>query len=294
MVVQSTGTTALVTGANSGVGLELTKRLLTEHWAVIALVRSDFPANEPMIMHAQANGQLRVYKADVSDFVSLNHALHAIREREDRVDLLFNNAGTATDGIQQSPQGRELHFEVNTVVPYILAMTVHPLLAKGTLKTIINTSSNALLYVKHFDLNVLEHPPTYRPLTGPYGASKLGLSLWTQALAPMLAADGMEIRSVNPGGNKTKMTGGATAPMWMRLLHALFFSPPSVGAARIYDVALGAWRGKTGIFVHNGKATPVPFAQHGPTVLTKVQAIYEQEFLLIEPSAVPGHLVTAV
>lgn len=294
MVVQNTGTTALVTGANSGVGLELTKHLLTEQWAVIALVRSDFPANEPMIMHAQANGQLRVYKADVSDFVSLKHALQEISEREERIDILFNNAGTATAGIHQSPQGREMHFEVNTVVPYIIAMTVQPLLAQGMLKTIINTSSNALLYVKHFDLNVLQHPPAYRPLTGPYGASKLGLSLWTQTLAPVLAADGIEIRSVNPGGNKTKMTGGAAAPVWMRLLRALFFSPPSVGAAHIYDVAHGAWRGKTGIFVNNGKATLVPFAQHGPNVLTKVQAIYEQEFLIIETSAVPSHLVTGV
>ena len=273
-----TGRTAFVSGANSGVGLELTKRLLDEGWEVIALIRSDFPTDEPLLAPAQAEGQLRVYRADLSDFKSLRGALQEINAREAKIDVLFNNAAAALGGIRQSPQGREMHFEVNTVVPYIIAMELKPLLAKGALKTIVNTSSNALLYVKQFDLELLEHPQQYTPITGPYAASKLGLSLWSRELAPALQAEGIEIRSVNPGANKTKMSAGEGMPKWLALLRPFIFSHPRVGAARVYDVAVGPWRGKSGVFVHSGKATPFKFTQHAPQVLGRVDAIYQQEF----------------
>lgn len=42
----------LITGANSGVGLELTKKLLSQGWAVVALIRSDFPNDQPIIIDA--------------------------------------------------------------------------------------------------------------------------------------------------------------------------------------------------------------------------------------------------
>jgi len=279
MPAQPIASTALITGANSGVGLELTKRLLGQGWDVIALIRSDFDGGEPTIDAARAAGRLRVHSADLSDFTQLKRALLAIKAGESRIDVLFNNAGAAIGGITSSPQGREMHYEVNTVVPYIITMELKPLLAQGDLKTIVNTSSNALLLVKAFDLDLLERPTAYKPLSGPYGASKLGLSLWSQALAPALQAEGIEIRSVNPGGNKTKMTHSAHFPLWLRPIRALFFSHPSKGAALVDDAARGAWRGTTGVFINRGRATPTRFAQHGPAVLSKVQAIYRHEFL---------------
>ncbi|HYF62997.1 MAG TPA: SDR family NAD(P)-dependent oxidoreductase [Herpetosiphonaceae bacterium] len=279
MVAQPLASTALITGANSGVGFELTKHLLGQGWDVIALIRSDFPGGEPAVGAARAAGRLRVYTADLSDFAQLKRALQAIKANESRLDVLFNNAGAAIGGIASSPQGREMHYEVNTVVPYIIAMELKPLLVRGELKTIVNTSSNALLLLKAFDLDLLERPTAYKPLSGPYGASKLGLSLWTQALAPALRAEGIEIRSVNPGGNKTKMTNSAHFPLWLRPIRALFFSHPSKGAALIDDVARGSWRGTTGVFVNRGRATPTRFVQHGPAVLDKVRAIYQREFL---------------
>lgn len=278
-MIETPRQTALISGANSGVGLELTRRLLSEGWDVLALIRSDFAADEPQIAPARAAGRLRVYQADLSDFSSLRGALQAIKARETQIDVLFNNAGAAPGAIRHSPQGHELHFEVNTVAPYIILMELKPLLARGALKTVVNTSSNALFFVKQFDLKLLEHPREYKPLRGPYGASKLGLSLWSQELAPALRAEGIEIRSVNPGANKTKMTAGEGMPKWLLPIRNLFFAHPSVGAGRLYDVAVGPWRGQTGIFVDGGKVAPFKFAQQGPPVLARVRTIYEQEFL---------------
>ncbi|MDQ0271160.1 NAD(P)-dependent dehydrogenase (short-subunit alcohol dehydrogenase family) [Cytobacillus purgationiresistens] len=59
---------ALITGASNGIGLELTRKLLSEGWQVVALNRSDFPADDMRIQKAINSGSLRIYKiADLAD-----------------------------------------------------------------------------------------------------------------------------------------------------------------------------------------------------------------------------------
>lgn len=150
---------ALITGASSGIGLELTKRLLSEGWQVLALIRSAFPSDDSLVQEGLRSQQLRVYTADLSDFTDLQTSLDQIKKHEDHIDLLFNNAGVSFGELSYSKQGREMHFEVNSVVPYIILMEMKELLEKGNLKTVINTSSNALLYLKQFDYNALASLP---------------------------------------------------------------------------------------------------------------------------------------
>ncbi|GAB2796405.1 hypothetical protein GCM10027275_47160 [Rhabdobacter roseus] len=267
--------TALITGANSGIGLELTKRLLQEGWHVRALIRSDFPATESTLAQALATGQLRTYRADLSQLGALKAVLKQIIEKEEKIDVLFNNAAVSLEYLKPSPQKRDLHFEVNALVPYLILRELKPLLLKGTLKTVVNTSSNALLMAKKFNPQTLQYPTTFRKITGIYGESKLALSLWTSALAPSLRAEGITIRSVCPGGNKTPMTGGKGMPGWLLLVRHLFFSHPRVGAGKLYAAAFDA---PTGAFINKGKATPLPFAHHAPEVLAMVEEIYQNEY----------------
>src|SRR5690606_33349914 len=128
---------AMITDANSGVGFELTKKLLTADWDIIALIRSDFTENDTTINEAINSKKIRVYKADISDFKSLKSALIEIRNTEHSIDVLFNNAGVGIGKLIYSPQGRELHYEVNTVALYIIAMEMKELLECGIDKTII-------------------------------------------------------------------------------------------------------------------------------------------------------------
>nr|WP_151737312.1 SDR family NAD(P)-dependent oxidoreductase [Paenibacillus tengchongensis] len=275
---------AMITGANAGIGLELTRKLLSEDWQVVALNRSDFPAEESGIQGAIKNGKLRIYKtADLADYAGLKRSLEEIKHTEQRIDILFNNAGGSFPELRYSRQGREQHYELMTVVPYIILMEVKELIRKGALKTVINTSSSALKFSKEFSVEILERPKSFRKLLGPYATSKLALSLWTQAIGPQLAQEEIMIRSVDPGGNNTLRKGKESGlPLLVKPLMKLFFSPPAYGAAQLYDGAVGKHRNETGVFVQKGRIEPLKYTSQARAVLERLQAIYEQEFLAIK------------
>ncbi len=271
---------ALITGASKGIGLELTRKLLLEDWQVIALNRSDFPADDISIQKAANSGQLRIYKtADLADYTSLRRTLAEIKDKEQRIDILFNNAGGSFSALSYSKQGREKHYELMTVVPYIILMELKELLKESGLKTVINTSSSALNHVKELHIEILERPKTFRKLLGPYAASKLALSLWTQAIAPLLAREGIKIRSVDPGGNNTLRKGEKSGlPLLVKLLMKLFFSPPTHGANQLYEGALGEHRHETGVFLLKGRVAGLKFKDQAQNVLDRIDAIYKHEF----------------
>jgi len=271
---------ALITGASSGIGLELTRKWLAEGWQVAALIRSDFPEEDRGIREAVKKGRLRIYKAaDLADYDSLRRAMEEITGKERQIDILFNNAGGSFPELSYSKQGRERHYELMTVVPYIILMEMKELLINGRLKTVINTSSSAFKFTKEFSVESLEHPRTFRKLTGPYASSKLALSLWTQAIASELARDGIRIRSVDPGGNNTLKKGNASGlPLVVRLLMKLFFSPPAKGANLLYEGAIGKHRHETGVFLMKDQVAELKFANQAEQVLGRVRAIYEHEF----------------
>lgn len=272
---------ALVTGASAGIGLELTRKLLSEDWQVVALNRSDFPEDDTNIQKAVMDGWLRIYKtADLTDYASLRRTLEEIKGKEQRIDILFNNAGGAFPELSYSKQGREKHYELMTVVPYIILMELKGLINNGSIKTVINTSSSALNYVKEFNIEILESPKTFRKLFGPYAASKLALSLWTQDIAPELAREGIKIRSVDPGGNNTLRKGKKSGlPIMVKLLMKLFFSPPIHGANQLYEGALGEHRNETGVFLLKGRTGKLKFNDQSRNVLERICEIYELEFL---------------
>ncbi|WP_168118904.1 SDR family NAD(P)-dependent oxidoreductase [Paenibacillus sp. HB172176] len=272
---------ALITGASSGIGLALTRKLLSENWEIIAMNRSDFPKDDSSLQEAVKSGRLRVYKTtDLADFKSLKATLEAVKDKEDRIDILFNNAGGSFPALVYSSQGREKHYELMTVVPYIILMELKGLVQNGKLRTVINTSSSALKFTKSLTIDILEHPPTFRKLLGPYAASKLALSLWTEAIASELAEDDIKIYSIDPGGNNTLRKGKKSGlPPLVKMLMKLFFSPPAHGANKLYEGALGEHRHPTGAFLLKGQPANLKFKDQAHPVLERVKTIYENEYV---------------
>lgn len=271
---------ALITGASAGIGLELTRKLLSEGWQVIAVNRSGFPEDDVTIQEAVKGGWLRTYKiTDLADYASLRETLEEIKGKERRIDILFNNAGGSFDKLSYSKQGREKHYELMTVVPYIILMELKELIKNSRLKTVINTSSSAIKFTKELNIEILERPKTFRKLLGPYATSKLGLSLWTQAIAPQLAKEGIKVRSVDPGGNNTLRKGKKSGlPVVVKALMKLFFSPPTHGASQLYEGAVGEHSNESGVFLMKGQVVKLKFGDQARNVMERVNDIYEHEF----------------
>lgn len=153
------------------------------------------------------------------------------------------------------------------------------LLLKGQMKTVINTSTTAFKMVKQFDLNILERPAEFKKLFGPYAISKLGLSLWTREVAKSAKAEGIQLLSVDPGGNNT-LRGNKTSglPFYIKPIMKWFFPHPSHGASLLYNAALSPTEHESGTFLVKNKATALRFTEQGPAVLHRVNEIYEQRF----------------
>lgn len=272
--------TAVITGSTSGIGLELTRQLLTNQWEIIGLNRSPFPADDSFIQSALISGQLRSVQANLTNYASLRSAMEQIRSQTDRIDVLFNNAGGSTSTLQYSDQGRELHFELQTVVPYIIYQELYDLLRQGTMKTVVNTSTTAFRTMRTFDLGTLERPASFKKLFGPYAASKLALSLWTAEAASSAMVDNIRLLSVDPGGNNTlKNDKTSGLPFYIKPVMKLFFSHPSRGASLLHDAVLGNVKHDSGAFLVNNKAARLRFQGQGSAVLQRVHEIYEQNYL---------------
>ncbi|MCM3760506.1 SDR family NAD(P)-dependent oxidoreductase [Alkalihalobacillus oceani] len=278
-MLKSERKTALVTGANSGIGLELTKKLIENGWMVVALIRSEFPKEDPEFQQKIRQGDIRIYHADLSDFTQLKSALMQIKEKETKLDALFNNAGGSFPNLSFSPQGRELHYEIQTVVPFIITMELLDLLKKGNPAIVIQTSSDAFHFKRIFVPEELANPPKFHKLIGPYASSKLAITLWTHALAPELKREGVNMISIDPGNNNTMRKGrNGGLPLIIRPFIRLFGPHPSVGASRLF-AGLERSSNEAGLYISKGKPTEFKFKQHAPNVLLQVKTVYEKEYL---------------
>ena len=145
----------LITGANRGIGLQLTKHYIEAGWEVIATYRN---AEGNEALQALASPQLTLLQADVNNDEGINKIASYFQGQG--LDLLINNAGIygprdQTFGKVERQAWREI-LEVNTISPMMLAQSLADSLAqnKGVLAIISskvgsiddNTSGNAYMY----------------------------------------------------------------------------------------------------------------------------------------------------
>ncbi|KAJ0115855.1 hypothetical protein J7T55_004024 [Diaporthe amygdali] len=133
------GKVFIITGANSGVGFELAKMLYQKNGTVYIAARS-----ESKIKHAintiqqefpSSLGRLESIVVDLSDLSTVKPAAQDFLKKEDRLDVLFHNAGVMlTSNDAKSSQGHELRMATNCLGPQLLTDILAP--------TLIQTSRN--------------------------------------------------------------------------------------------------------------------------------------------------------
>ena len=246
----------IITGGHSGIGLELTRRLLQENHRVGLVVR-----DEPRKQEARATLGAKVdfFLADLSDQVQVRQVAEEINTSWEKVDVLFNNAGVLLADMQRSKQGNELHYEVNTLSPFLLTTRLKPALDRSAYPVVVNTVADFAAQEKGINYEELLRPKKIKKLFGSYMQSKLAITALMKWLAEQPDWQNVRIVSVTPGANKTKMTASRGMPAWLVPLRNLFFAKPTKGANLLYQGAFGLPARQSGTFLKGNKVHPLKF-----------------------------------
>lgn len=215
------GKTAIVTGANSGVGFEISK-VLTRHGArVVMACRNLGKANDAVeeIRQEIPTGDLRIRHLDLASLASVTRFSAEFLNRESQLHLLINNAGLMAINEKRTVDGFEMQFAVNYLGHFALSAMMMPLLTSTPGSRLVSVSSNAHKFGKmNFDDLMYEKRRYSR--WGAYGQSKLAILLFTLELNNRLDRDSAtKALAAHPGLAHTKLgqNGGGIVALGFHL-----------------------------------------------------------------------------
>jgi NAD(P)-dependent dehydrogenase (short-subunit alcohol dehydrogenase family) len=201
--------TAVVTGANAGIGRE-TARLLASRGATVILACRDVAKGEEAAdwiagTSPTERDRLRIIRLDLGSLASVREAADEIRASCTRLDLLINNAGVMTIPFARSENGVELTFAINHLGHFALTgLLVEQMLATPGSR-VVTVSSVAHLRGR-CDLEAIDSEQEYEPGRA-YDRSKLANLLFAYELQHRLRAAGAETISLaaHPGIARTDL-----------------------------------------------------------------------------------------
>lgn len=261
-VPDQSGRTALVTGANSGLGFHVARVLAEKHANVLMGCRSEERAQDAMKrIRADCPGaRLEFVEIDQSSLASVRKAAERVQQ-EPRLDLLINNAGIMGPPLQRTEDGFESQLGVNYLAPFALTALLLDKLEESVGARVVTTSSIAHRQGKidFDDLNADDHYDPWKR----YAQSKLANLIFACELDRRLAAAGRGTLSVaaHPGMAATELVRHMPAFLQKLspLTETLFNSGaqgawPTLMAATAPDVTGGDYYGPNQLFETRGEA----------------------------------------
>src|SRR2546425_1151265 len=200
----SEGTTALVTGASSGIGASLA-RSLAKRSVTVGLVARRKDRLEAVLADCRTSApESRIWAADLGDLALAERVALEAWDAFGHVDLLVNNAG-----IPKRRHVTELTYDeveegmrVNSLSPARMTLALLPRMLERSKGSIVNVSSVA--------------GRLGNPKESAYSASKFALCGWSEALNVDLWDTPIEVRLINPGAIDTEIwhTAGEDEPIY--------------------------------------------------------------------------------
>ena len=240
---------AVITGADGGMGMEITRAVATAGYKVIMACRDPEIAEEKrqLIMRETGNIALEIVPVNLASLSSTASFANELLQRGEVITLLMNNAGTMETRRCITEDGLERTVSVNYVAPYLLTRKLLPLMGEGS--RIVNMVSCT------YAIGKLDFPDFF--LRGKKGAfwripiysnTKLALTLFTIALSKKVKEKGIIVNAADPGIVSTKII---TMHMWFDPLTDILFRPcirtPKQGAATAVSLLLDdRWKEVTG------------------------------------------------
>ncbi|MGX1767165.1 oxidoreductase [Dietzia sp. NPDC055343] len=250
-IPDQTGRTVVITGANSGLGLQATEALTAAGARVIMACRDTARAESARAGLAQPD-RAEVTQLDLADLDSVRAAGELLAAREP--DVLINNAGVMNIPLARTPQGHEMQFGVNVLGHFALTRKLAPALSDRVVWL-----GSAMHRFGSVDLDDLDWTRRrYIPMSA-YAASKLACVMLAYEQQRRLDAQGSHLRAVaaHPGYSATNLqyhSGSGIQDLFMRAAEKIPFlvqpaergALPELYAATVRDVPGGAYIGPDG------------------------------------------------
>jgi NAD(P)-dependent dehydrogenase (short-subunit alcohol dehydrogenase family) len=184
------GSTALVTGATSGIGRAVALQLAQQGAEVIVHGRSAERGAEVVQEIQNAGGKARFIAANLADADDVRRLAAEVGP----VDILINNAGVYKFGATADTDDAFFteHIDINLRAPYILVQQLVPGMAERGNGVVVNLSTVAAT--------------TPAKTGGIYGATKAGLELLTRVWADEFGRSGVRVNAVQAGPTETPGT----------------------------------------------------------------------------------------
>ena len=270
------GRTAVVTGANSGLGLASAQALAAAGARVLLACRDRARSADALArVAAEATGEApEVVRLDLADLDSVAAAADDVAGRTDRLDLLLNNAGVMAIPLRRTAQGHEAQLGTNHLGHFALTGRLLPVLLAAERPRVVTTSS-FMHHLGRMRWDDLDWQRGYRKWEA-YGQSKLANLLFTFELDRRARAAGCSLvaAAAHPGYASTalqqrgpEMSGNKAMALTMRLGNAAMAQPPQAGALpQLYaavapDVEGGDYIGPGGPFELRGSPKKVRAAK---------------------------------
>ncbi len=287
-----TGKVAVVTGANSGLGLEATRVLARKRARVALAVRNleKGGAAAQAIRRDVPAADLTVMRLDLADLAAVRSFASGFLSGYDRLDMLLNNAGVMALPYRKTADGFEMQFGTNHLGHFALTGLLLPLLLETPGARVVTVSSGAhqIGRIRFDDLNGERRYGKW----GAYAQSKLANLLFAYELQRRLAATGSSAISVaaHPGYAAThlqlvgpQMEGSKLSLHIMTAINGLAQSAamgalPEIYAATSPDVRGGDFIGPDGLLEQRGFPVKVRSnaRSHDEAVAVRLWAISEQ------------------
>lgn len=233
------GKVVIITGANSGLGLESTKALAAKGATVVMACRNLSKAEKAKaeVLQKVPNAKLDVMQLDNASLESVRNFAAAFKAKYDRLDILLNNAGVMAIPRQETADGFEKQLGVNHLAHFALTGLLLDVLIQTPGSRVHSTSSSAA-FNGSINFNDLMGEQEYGRWTA-YGQSKLANAVFATELDRRLKAAGHDTiaNSSHPGlvmgnlqSNSLQQSG---TPLSERILYGVI--GPLIGQ----DVSMG-------------------------------------------------------
>lgn len=207
--------TALITGANKGIGFEIARQIGQKGYRVLLSARNEERGSQAAMTLQDEGIEVDFIPMDVGKKESIKKAFQLVKLKTDRLDVLINNAGILLDNKQgiltMSEIDIEMTLQINALGVLYVTRAFVPLMHGRS--RVINLSSGAG--------TICGGMGTWAPV---YSISKTTENAITIQLAHALSSKGIQVNAVCPGWVKTDMGGaganrsvqkGAETPVWL-------------------------------------------------------------------------------